>query len=1562
MLKIVYQSALGLKSDLASIQNCLANDEEALENFLLAQNDISERFDIPQKLYGRESDINILLSAFHNVSDGVPQILAISGSSGIGKSALVHEVHKPLSKKNGLFISGKFDQYQKRVPYSALKTALKSWIHHKIALPASQLETLREKLKAVLSVNLRLLVDFIPEFAAIIGDIPQVKDLDASENEVRFLDTFQKFIQCISEERPLILFIDDIQWADQGTLNLLPLLTSEAGAKLLIIVAYRDNEIDQHHPVRQMFERMKHVDKRQGCLQELWLGPLEHKEISRLLQDTLHIAPENQSSMAEIESLAKLFFTKTGGNPFFINELLLSLYKEKLFNFDLASRRWNWDLNQINQRGLTDNIVKLLLGKMNRLPKKTQALIQYAACVGRNFDLDILANSMGEEEKSLTKKIWPALSEGVLIQESVTKAVSNVSSNQHKEEIVYESSLQEAHQLESKSSSCHSIIEGKTKVSYRFLHDRMQQAAYESLEELEQKRIHLKLGNILLQRVPEGTLANLKAESVFALVEQYNQASDLITDKSEITKLVELNLLAAWNAKKANVWTAAANYAGKGIALLEDEAWRNHYETCKQLYLLKAECDDLIGASESSNLHYDILYAKVEDNDLRAQICASRLVTLIGRGNWKDALGMGLKGLNYLGMNVPNDKQLESAIEVEWLSIKNNSIQGLIELKELPKTASQRDETIAKISYNLSIGYGLTGNTRLRNYFALKSASLVLSGQCVETVAMQLSCYAAYYLRQTNHLSLAFKQTKVVIELAEKYPSSRDLVNAYNTSALLIWYLKAPLEECVQLHTRAYALGMENGELGRALISRSNALALSLSKGDRLKRVSEKALENMALLSKKAIFHSLNEVVYKYTQVMLFADDNTFVDWEGKFDKGLLPKITGTVHEGYFLHYGAELAFWYSNEAEALKYCERIESQEAEFFKSIIFVEHIFLHCLLLLRKDKPTVQEQITLEQNLALVVELAKLNPDSFKHRYLLLEAETAKQNRSNMETVVECYRLAIESAKEGGFIQYEALANEFCAEYMSKIKQAFIAQAYIQRAYRCYKEWGCKAKENNLEERYQLFTGSSTSLKSPGQAHSSDYGASYSLIGDYDGTSSSSLHQGKSRSNALDLLSVIRSSQAIAGELELHSLIKKVIQVIVENAGAKLAILVIKRDDGEYIEAHVDKTRDTARYLQHQKLNKLDRSEQRSLPLGILNVTLRTGELVQLHNAQKEGDLQDDEYIQRYQVKSALCLPITYRDAQLGALYLENNLTSSAFDKNRVELLQVLLTQAAISFENARLFSEVSDLNTNLEQKVKRRTDELSQVVDQLQAANKELDAYARTVSHDLRAPIRFIRKYTEALKEELEFDHQLDDEKLFLVRKIMTSTNKMYELVTALLALSHVQQRNVERQKVNLSEIVDNFFEEMRERFPEQNVIVKGEKNIVVLADLGMIKSLMENLISNAWKYSSKKKQAEISFGQLEAGADIPPGVGVVPDKIPENYAIFYIRDNGDGFQMESAKELFGSFQRMHTENEFEGTGVGLATGKRVIEKHGGTIWVEAYKGEGATFYFTLPLAE
>ena len=629
-----YQTAYGARTDL---KRCLDEWENGgtISQFRLGENDVPDRLLIPEKLYGRTSEIEMLLASFERiVSGGRPELVLVSGYSGIGKSSVVNELHKALVPPRGLFASGKFDQYKRDIPYATLAQAFQGLIRPLLSKSEWELSKWRDALHDALGPNGQLIVDLVPELKLIIGEQPPVPELPLQDAQRRFQLVFRRFIGVFARpEHPLAVFFDDLQWLDAATLDLIEdLLTQSDVRHLMLIGAYRDNEVDSSHPLMRKLETIR----KGATVQEIVLAPLTREDLARLIMDSFHCESERATPLAE------LIREKTGGNPFFSIQFISAITEEELVRFDYGQGRWVWDLNSIRAKGYTDNVVDLIVGKLNRLSSETQTTLQLLACLGNRADLDVLELTFQEPKEELYGRLWKAVQAGLIV---------------------------------------------RTDHSYKFLHDRVQEAAYSSIQEESRREAHLRIGRLLFVRTPP----EKREDRIFEIVNQFNRGASLITSPGECEQVAELNLIAGKRAQASTAYTSALRFFKAGASLLLDNSWEQLHEFMFPLELHRAECEFLTGQLAAAEERLIVLSSRVANTVERATVTCLRadLYTTLNQSD--RAVVVCLEYLRHVDIEWtahPTEEEARWQYDRIWSQLGDRPIEQVIELPIMNDPAS----------------------------------------------------------------------------------------------------------------------------------------------------------------------------------------------------------------------------------------------------------------------------------------------------------------------------------------------------------------------------------------------------------------------------------------------------------------------------------------------------------------------------------------------------------------------------------------------------------------------------------------------------------------------------------------------------------------------------------------------------------------------------------------------------------------------------------------------------------------------------------------------------------
>ena len=1289
-----YQSAWGIKADLETCLNQLKSQGQ-ISQFPLASQDIPEKFHIPQKLYGREWEVSQLLTAFEKVSQGKTEVILISGYSGIGKSALVNEVHKPITGKRGQFISGKFEQLKRDIPYSAISQAFQNLIRKLLSEPEVTLQTWKKKILEALGNNGQIIIDVIPEVERIIGQQPPVEQLGKAENQNRFNLFFKRFVSIFCQkEHPLVIFLDDLQWADLPSLKLIEQLLSDPDNKyFLMIGAYRDNEVSPTHPLMYTLEK---INQAKVSVHQITLSPLKTKEVNQLISEALTCSTEFS------KPLAALVAKKTGGNPFFVTQLLYSLYQENLLVFnshqsflnseDNQQGYWQWNIEQIKSVSITDNVVELMVGKIEKLNEETQNILKLAACIGNHFNLEILAIVNNKSPIVTAKELQSALDEGLVIPLD----------NNYKVPLLWNS--EELSNQSTKISSKYS-----TYIPYKFLHDRVQQAAYSLIPEAEKKQVHLQIGRLLLKNIKKDELQN----NIFDIVNQLNEGSALITEQLEKHELAKLNLQAGKKAKASTAYEPALRYLENGLEFLASNSWEDQYRLTLDLHLETLETLYLNTRFDKiEELSVTILKQAKEVLD-RLKIYHIKISYYFTIFHPQKAIDTALQILPELGINI----SLEVSDIVKRIDQQQQSLKLLLKDKSIENLADLPTMTDQYKLAAILILQKIMSATHTTNFPLFIEVMLTELNLCIKygNPPQAASIYVVYgmvlcAIKKDINNGYAFGQLSLKLLEKSKIPQLESFVIEVYYGQ--VWHWKESLRDLVaqQQLLHGFKTGIDKGENEFASYAAINYCLIRFFGGQILEEIYDDFKIYSRLIKNLKQQFSIYNIEIFYKVVTIFFEGDNKCCWimgnsQQEENKYLQKWLQNKNDWLLFFIYFAKIIYFYlfknyvsafANSINAEKYAEASSSYltapQHNFYSSLASLAYCN-NCDIEERKE---LLDQV--EKNQESMKIWTESCQENFQHKYDLVEAEKARVLGQNWQAE-ELYEKAIQGAKKYEFIHEEALAYERASEFYLALGREEIGKFYLRNAHHCYISWGAKAKVKQLEEEYpQYFIGVTNQSKSK--------------------RLSTTISTTEADGEILDLTTILKASQAISGEIKLEKLLQNLMKIVIENAGAQKGFLILNNEGNWVIEAQGTVDSDKFTILQSIPLESVD--HEKSIPLlptTVINYVAHSQEYLVLNDAVSEGQFINDPYIIATQSKSILCTPLLNQGQLRGIVYLENNLTTSAFTSERVELLNILSAQAAISIDNSRLYQ-------TLEQRVEERTKELSQTLDILQATQAKL----------------------------------------------------------------------------------------------------------------------------------------------------------------------------------------------------------------------------------------------
>ena len=1613
-----YQSAFGLRCDLEFCQQ-VWQQQGQISAFVLGERDVCDHFNIPEKLYGREQEVTTLLAAFDRVS-GISdcesiegnestdnsesanhsELILVAGFSGVGKTALVNEVHKPIARQRGYFIKGKFDQYRRNTPFFGFVQALRDLVRQLLTESSTALQAWKAEISAALAENGQVLIEVIPELELLIGKQPLAPELSGTVAQNRFNLLFQRLIQIFATPaHPLVVFLDDLQWADSASLQLMTSLVEETkNASLLLIGAYRSNEVHSAHPLmltiagiaqrqsEEQFPDKQLYDRQLTTINTLILEPLKQTSIDHLVADTLRCSTE------QAQPLSKLVFHKTNGNPFFATQFLTSLYQDGLISFNTLgpfsqSRETGWqcDSTQIKELSIDGGVVEFMAERLKRLSAETQSILKLAACIGNQFDLTTLSIVCQQSHSKTAAQLDQAIQTGLIIpQNEVYK-------------FYWSPLLSDKYQTEDWPSQQRASNESADKATYKFLHDRVQQAAY-SLIPIEKKRsTHLMIGRCLLNNAPSDETDS----RIFEIVNQLNMGAGLIEDSAEKDRLANLNLAAGRKAKLSTAYVAAAVYFEAGIDNLPSDCWTKQYSITLSLYESAAEAAYLKGDFAQMAIRLDSVFKnalalldtiKADEIQIQAYIAQNKLA---------DAVNWALGGLESLGVYLPQQPKQYAVSWAIWKTQRALAKRSIASLADLP-TMTSAVELAAMRLLSSVMSAAFSYSPKLFLLISLKALNLSLKHGNVALSAYAYATYGQILCGIVGDLDKGYQFGQLALKLLSQFDDKRLKAKVLMIVNDFVVHWRVHVKETLAPFLVAYQSGLDTGDLEFAARSAMLYGYHSYFMGKELTAL-EQELKNytkaIATL-KQTKFLCLNE---RYRQIVLnlmgkSANPCQLVG-EAYDENRLLPihiqaNDRNAIFNVYF--HKAILCYLFGNYKQAAEHITQAKHYLGNaaglllvpllnFYESLIGLAAITTEA----DNGKPYFQQQRQKKRILQQVKgnqqqleHWAQYAPMNHLHKFYLVEAERCRVQGRGLEAIAS-YDRAIALAEEHQYTHEAALANELAAKFYLAQGQQKIAQMYFTDAYYGYARWGAKAKLDDLETKYSQLL--ETVLNSPNSSVTNELKNNRSdKTTEPAAASAIALTVTDLASSRLDLETVIKASQALSEKIDLKQLLSTLVTVAMENAGAEKGVLMLPAEEQWLIQVEIYQAQDSSHSNVGSHIStRSDDSQVDSLlqaipvegseavPVALINYVSRTQQPVALDNAFKDATFASDPYVDQNRPKSVLCLPILYQEQLVGMLYLENTLVAGVFTRDRLEILQVLMGQAAISLENAQLYEQLKNYSRTLESRIEERTQELQAAKRAAEAANRTKSEFLANMSHELRTPLNAILGFTQLMQREsvhtaLPLESGTPNTTYQNRLQIISQSGEhLLNLINDVLALSKIEAGRMPFVEntfdlLNMLATLENMF---RLRASNKGLKLSFEKpyNLpkTIKTDEVKLRQVLINLLSNAIKFTSagevilrvRQDIGEAIEGETDKAIDLPLTL------------CFEVEDTGPGIRIEELDQLFDAFvQTEPGRKSQEGTGLGLPISREFVRLMGGELIasnVDSVEGEsGALFAFCI----
>ena len=1257
-----YQSAEGLMHDLSACADQLIASQEIVP-FNLATADVAQKFLLPQKLYGREKELQTLLLLFEKAASGANEFCLINGYSGVGKSALVNEIDQPLVRERGFLIQGKFEQFQQGKAYMALTTAFRGLIHQILAETEDRLADWRNRLLEALAPNAGLVIELVPELALIIGDQPAVADLPTAEARNRLHIVLTNFLRvCAGTGHPVVLFLDDLQWSDSPTLELLRrFVTSRELNNLLIIGAYRSNEVGKGHPVRLLLDDLQ----AQKNIHQLALGPLDRNSVSHLVADALH------RTQRESHSLSDMLYNKAQGNPFFTNELLRQLHKDGVITRGAESGYWNWDLDAARWAGVSNDVVEFMVDNLRQLQHKTQKALQLAACIGSRFDLQTLATIYERPLAETAEALLPAIKQHIVqpMHNDYRLVIDSIEFEGAEAEII--------------------------NPTYRFLHDRIQQAAYALIDTQQLEKVHLSIGRLMLEHLGDSILE----EQLIDIVAHLNEGRQLIESSSERLQLAEFNLRSGVHARQSSSYESALNYLHIAAELLPDNPWQHNPLMMKRYAEEIQQCAYLTGHSDEAEAWTEILLEHAQSDLERADILATRTRQYATLGRMDESIQSGIQGLVMLGMELteqPTEADIaEERNRVDEL-LAGRDVSGLVDAPAVKDPATLISMRLLMEVFPAAF---LSGSGNLFPYLVLKGVNLSLRyGNCSESAFV----YAAYGMLLCGELDepgLGYQYGKLGLAINEQFDDTALRARVIYVYAMFIHHWNNHWSSLTSWFRKGIEAGYQSGDLLYLAYSAQDCVIWDPTLD--LETAEQMHADNLEIVRECAYQDSLDSgsLFRQLQRNLLGHTDDSYSLSDAGFDEdvclsGMRQRQFMTGIANYHI-YHAEICLLYGDYDQALQH---IVEQDKLIKSAMSLPQLVRFYIVAFLTRTthypQMTVQEQAKTRKRLltdhARMRRWADNCEVNFRHLQYLMEAELERLDGAR-ESALEHYDKAIASARQSGFLHDEATAAERAARHLLSLGRDRAAEGYLRSAHHLYNRWGAKRKVKLLEQEFSLFNELAEASRSLGN---------------------------RGDEQDLDMASVMKASREISGEILLDQLLQTTMSILLENAGGQWGCLVVRREGRLNIEAaKLPENGVPQKAVPTHSMVSGPGNIQIPLPVTLLSHVLYSGEAFVLHDATQEGQFAQDPYVLSFKPISVLCVPLR-RERFEAILYLENNLARGVFTEERVEIIKLLAAQASVAIENARLYEQVQDYSHTLEEKVIERTAKLEQLNQELQ----------------------------------------------------------------------------------------------------------------------------------------------------------------------------------------------------------------------------------------------------
>ncbi|MBF0237744.1 MAG: AAA family ATPase [SAR324 cluster bacterium] len=1260
-----YQSAFGLKHDLMRCQTEW-NEKSRISPFPLEDIKRSSVFKIPHRFYGRENEVEHVRDCFRRVCEGNIELIVIQGKPGLGKSALVRELHGSVVSRRGFYISGKFDVFNRNMPYTSIIQALNELILQLLSMSEAQILFWKQKLIKTMTPNLQVVIDVIPELETIVGKQPSVPELSPKETQNRFRMVFQAMIRLFAQaEHPLVLFLDDFQWADTASRDLLNALLDQQGwHHLLIILAVRDENSEDMEWIAPYLEVLKqgHVH-----LTKIDLHPWNPSQIVSLLTDMFHCAAN------QCRSLAEVIHAKTQGNPFFVQFFLKTLYSEKLIEFDEQKGAWKWEPELISQKDVTENVFGLIEERLQGLTFKSRQLLNYAACLGQVAEITMISKLTSISASEVVHHLWPAVEKGLL------------TANFYWEELEISPEMLEERTTDSVPH-------------FSFAHDRIRQTVYDYISQEERIQAHHLIGKLLYEHVPE----EKKQEQLFHIVNHFNSGKPVHSEEDRLF-LVELNKKAALKAHRESAFEVAFQYLTRAIRVLGKNCWDPYPQISREIYLLMIESSYLNGHYQKMEKYAQQFFEHVPDVIERARVYEIRIQAHMARNELNQAVDLALTALETLGVKLsrkPGKIDLLLLLQKTRFNLWGKTVDKLNSLR--PMQDKHQIAIMRILSRVKTVSFFVA--PELYPVIIFHGVNLSLKYGNTPFSADAYVSYGMILCSVLNKVDEGFQFGLQAIELVEHFRLDALKCRITFLFSNFIEHWKNPVRSTLPTLKEAMRMGVATGDLEYASLAAFVYSYHSFAAGIQLDEIEKEMFSFSTRIQRFRQETALHLIQILHQTVLNFSNVSVTAPCllkGGSYDENKMRGIhqqAGDKPALFALHFlKGFLCYFFENYdlgQTHMQLAERyIDGARSTFSMGLFTILNTLCQLATFSQADRSTqIKTLKQTESALETLGRLSQHSPENYLTGYYLVSAENARV-RGHRGMAMDFYDQAIDYARNQQFLYFEALANELAGKFYFLRGREQLAKVYLRQAHFIYNKWGALNKVRAMETQYPAFFYAGTNLKQ------ADTDKQDSFIPE-----TTSVLPGN-----LDFMTVMKASQAISSEIILDRLLKKMMQIVMENAGAQKGALLLRKKNDWFIQAEGSVGGQEVQVMRTQITTQIDSLP--ILPLSLIYLVIRTQNPVILANAMSDEYFHSDPYFLARNSRSVLCFPILHKTEMTGILYLENNLMESVFTSARLEILKLLSAQMAISIENAQLYEDMAKTERlSLEMETARAVQEL------------------------------------------------------------------------------------------------------------------------------------------------------------------------------------------------------------------------------------------------------------